>query len=376
MDWRDQVHRPTLVVNRSRAEQNIKTMAEKATRSGVSFRPHFKTHQSALVAEWFARHGVQQITVSSVRMALYFAAHGWDDITIAFPVNLREIDDINDLAAKVRLNLLVESAEVVNALADKLHTGVGIFIKIDVGYGRTGITWDRQQDVIDVTRAISTSERLDFRGLLTHAGHTYHIHSRHARAGIFKQASERLEGLRRALIDAGVVAGPEACLLSVGDTPGATAVDRFEGVDEVRPGNFVYFDAQQYQLGSCNEDQLAAAVACPVVAVHPERNEIVLYGGAIHLSKQSELLKSEDDSSGRMFGYLTEARGDGWGAIDPRHYVNRVSQEHGVARVSSEMCRQVKPGDILCVIPVHSCLSVDLLDTAITTEGDLFALDL
>ncbi len=376
MDWREQVHRPTLVVNRSRAEQNIKAMAAKAARSGVRFRPHFKTHQSALVAEWFAGHGVQQITVSSVRMALYFAAHGWDDITIAFPVNLREIDDINDLADKVKLNLLVETTEVAAALAEKLHTEVGIFIKIDVRYGRTGIAWDRAQDVVDLARTLSTSEGLSFRGLLTHAGHTYHIHSKQARAEIFKQASERMQNLRRALLDAGVVAGPEECLLSVGDTPGATAVEQFKGVDELRPGNFVYFDAQQYQLGTCREEQLAAAVACPVVAVHPERNEIVLYGGAIHLSKQSELLKSEDDSSGRMFGYLTAASADGWGAIEPDHYVSRVSQEHGVARVSTEMCRRTKPGDILCVIPVHSCLAVDLLDTAITTDGDLFALDL
>ena len=77
-----------------------------------------------------------------------------------------------------------------------------------------------------------------------------------------------------------------------------------------------------------------------------------------------------------MYGYLTAATAEGWGSIEPEHYISRVSQEHGVARVSTEMCRQVQPGDVMCVIPVHSCLSVDLLDTAITTEGDLFALDL
>src|SRR6056297_3126307 len=125
MDWREQVQRPTLVVNRQRAEQNIKTMAEKAARSGVIFRPHFKTHQSAVVAEWFAAFGMQQITVSSVRMALYFAAHVWTDITIAFSVNLLEIDDINDLADKVTLNLLVESADAIRELANKLQADVG-----------------------------------------------------------------------------------------------------------------------------------------------------------------------------------------------------------------------------------------------------------
>jgi D-serine deaminase-like pyridoxal phosphate-dependent protein len=376
MDWRDQVQRPTLVVNRQRAEQNIKQMAEKAARSGVRFRPHFKTHQSAPVAEWFKHRGVQHITVSSVRMALYFAAHGWEDISIAFPVNLREIDDINDLAERVNLNLLLESSKVAFELAGKLHTAVGVFIKIDIGYGRTGVAWDRGDEVIDVVRAVQAADRLVFKGLLTHAGHTYHIHSKQARAEIFKQTAGRMQRLRAALIADGIVSSAKECIISVGDTPGATAVDSFSGVDEVRPGNFVYFDAQQYRLGSCREPELAAAVACPVVAVHPERNEIVLYGGAIHLSGQFELLSSEDNSSGRMYGYITTATSEGWGPIKPEQYISRVSQEHGVARVSAEMCRQVQPGDILCVIPVHSCLSVDLLDTAITTEGDLFALDL
>src|SRR6056297_1576906 len=159
MDWRDQVQRPSLVVNRERAEANIKTMAEKAARSGVMFRPHFKTHQSAHVADWFAACGVQVITVSSVRMALYFAAHGWKDITIAFPVNLREIDDINDLADKVNLNLLVLSEAVTEKLASRLKTQVGLWIKIDVGYGRTGIPWDRTGDVVKLAAQIVQAER-------------------------------------------------------------------------------------------------------------------------------------------------------------------------------------------------------------------------
>ncbi len=375
MDWRDQIQRPTLVVNKNRAENNIRKMAEKASQSGVEFRPHFKTHQSAVVAEWFAEGGVQHITVSSVRMALYFAAHGWKDITIAFPVNLREIDDINDLAGKVNLHLLVLSEGVAAKLSSELKAEVGVWIKVDVGYGRTGIPWDNVEGVVDLAALIKRSEMLHFKGLLTHAGQTYHIHSTQARAEIFKQTEDRMQRLRDHIIESGVATRDE-CLISVGDTPGTTAVKSFQGVDEVRPGNFVFFDAQQYRLGSCSDEDIAAAVACPVVAVHPERKEVLLYGGAIHLSAQFEVLSSENDSSGRMYGYVTEPRSDGWGPIKNENYVRGVSQEHGVARVSEEMCRRLKPGDVLCVIPVHSCLAVDLLDTAITTEGDFFSLDM
>jgi D-serine deaminase-like pyridoxal phosphate-dependent protein len=82
------IQKPTLLLSRQRAMANIEKMAQKALHSGVRFRPHFKTHQSAQVGEWFREFGVEAITVSSVEMALYFAQHGWRDITIAFPVNL------------------------------------------------------------------------------------------------------------------------------------------------------------------------------------------------------------------------------------------------------------------------------------------------
>src|SRR6476620_10300974 len=90
-----QITRPTLLLDEARCRRNIERMASKARRSNVRFRPHFKTHQSAQIGEWFREAGVNAITVSSVKMAEYFASHGWDDITIAFPANWREIEAIN-----------------------------------------------------------------------------------------------------------------------------------------------------------------------------------------------------------------------------------------------------------------------------------------
>jgi len=39
-------------------------------------------------------------------MAKYFADHGWKDITIAFPVNIREIGLIEKIRESCTLNLL------------------------------------------------------------------------------------------------------------------------------------------------------------------------------------------------------------------------------------------------------------------------------
>ncbi|MEJ0055890.1 MAG: hypothetical protein WDN75_09720 [Bacteroidota bacterium] len=74
-------------------------MAEKARKLKVSFRPHFKTHQSHEVGRWFRAEGVNSCTVSSVKMASYFAEDGWKDITVAFPLNVLEIKEVNRLGS-------------------------------------------------------------------------------------------------------------------------------------------------------------------------------------------------------------------------------------------------------------------------------------
>ena len=83
----------------------------------LSFDLISKRHQSAEVGEWFREKGVSRITVSSVEMAEYFAQHGWQDITIAFSVNIRQMNRIRQLAQTIRLGVLVENAEAVESLS-------------------------------------------------------------------------------------------------------------------------------------------------------------------------------------------------------------------------------------------------------------------
>src|SRR5512140_22273 len=92
------IKKPELLLDESKCRRNIRTMADKARSSKVIFRPHFKTHQSLEIGNWFREEGVNSITVSSVTMANHFARAGWKDITIAFPVNLREEKEIEKLS--------------------------------------------------------------------------------------------------------------------------------------------------------------------------------------------------------------------------------------------------------------------------------------
>ena len=82
---------------------NLRRMRAKADASGTRFRPHVKSHNSPRIAALYREVGVTAITVSSVEMARRFADAGWDDITIAFPLNVRALPELRRLAADVRL---------------------------------------------------------------------------------------------------------------------------------------------------------------------------------------------------------------------------------------------------------------------------------
>jgi D-serine deaminase-like pyridoxal phosphate-dependent protein len=351
-EFLDSIQKPTLVMNETRARRNLKRMAAKAAAQQIRFRPHFKTHQSAEIGEWFREEGVSAITVSSMSMAVYFAGNGWNDILVAFPVNLREMDAIRALASSVRLGLLVESIWSVERLGAGLQTPVDIWIKIDSGMHRAGLDVEDSAAVFALAQAVRQYPQLRLRGLLTHAGQTYHAHSPEEIRRMYAGSVQAMNVLR------GELEGRLGAKLEVsaGDTPGCTLCDDLGPVDEIRPGNFLFFDAMMRDLGVCAWEDVAVAVACPLVALHPHRSEALIYGGSIHLSK--EFL--EADGHG-FYGYAAFLSDDSWQPGDPSSRVISLSQEHGVVHLASADFERLKVGDLLYILPVHSCLVVDAL---------------
>ncbi len=345
----EDIIRPTPIVDELRARENIAKMAAKAKRLGLDFRPHFKTHQSAAIGEWFRDEGVRAITVSSLGMAAYFAEAGWSDITVAFPFNPREAALARELAEGTRLGLLVDSEEALRATSE-LGASARVWIEIDTGYGRTGLRWDLPDSIVALTQALGEQE---FAGILTHNGSVY---SAGNPAGILRSHAESLERMRS------VAAALGDCFLSIGDTPGCVLADDFDGAHEIRPGNFVFFDLMQRALGVCDDSEIALALACPVVGVYEDR--LMLYGGAVHLSKES--LK---DRGRCIYGALAK---DGFGEVDGSSPLVVLSQEHGKV-LAGESAAKLKIGDPALVYPVHSCLTADLYNEYRTVDGKVIS---
>jgi D-serine deaminase-like pyridoxal phosphate-dependent protein len=360
----EKITKPTFLLDESKAKQNLITMAAKAQKQNIRFRPHFKTHQSRMIGAWFRDEGVAAITVSSIDMAMYFAEDGWNDITIAFPVNRHQITDIQELSKLCRLGLVIEDVDTVRFLSNHLDTAIDFWIKIDTGYHRTGISWDAVDTASDLGRIIQVNNLFRFRGLLTHSGHTYHAQSAKEIQDIYAQTVQRMNILRAELGDRGFF-GLE---ISVGDTPGCSLVTDFGEVDEIRPGNFIFYDMQQRKLEVCKDHDIAVALACPVVAVHPERGEVVIHGGAVHLAKDAF-----EDSGRTVFGAVCLPDGNGWGEPIPDAYVIRLSQEHGVIKMPFDRLEKLQVGDWVCVLPAHSCLTLHAMRSLTGLSGQIYS---
>ena len=162
---------------------------------------------------------------------------------------------------------------------------------------------------------------------------------------------------------------PDKTILSTGDTPSCSLIGDFSGFDEIRPGNFVFFDLMQYFLGSCNFDEIALIVACPVVEKNLRRKEIIIYGGGVHLSKDH--IKANNGET--IYGKAVLLNGNGWSAVSKNDFVRTISQEHGIIISSDELFRSVNIGDLIGIVPVHSCMTADLLRQYHTLEGKIIS---
>ena len=353
--------RPTLVLNKTICLQNIELMLEKAKRHHLRFRPHFKTHQSIEIGRWFRQLGVKCITVSSVSMAKYFAGDGWDDITIAIPFNVHETDDLNELLLGSQINILVDCAETVTHLAGKLKHPVGVLIKISTGYNRSGISFSSYSNIDLVLNVIHSNSNLVFKGFLTHSGHTYNALSRNEVQNIQFDTVQKMGQLKRVYIKK----YPDL-EISIGDTPGCSISENFQGIDEIRPGNFVFYDLIQQSLGACNIDDIAVRMHCPVISKQQSRNEIIIYGGAIHFSK--DWLQHIDGKPN--YGRIVIKQNNENILLSQTSYLSRLSQEHGVLKVTSKEFRMINLGDIVEIIPVHACLTAHAMGQYVTTKGE------
>ena len=252
-------------------EANLARMAALARAAGLRLRPHAKTHKSPHVAVRQLAHGASGLTVATLREAEVFADAGVEDLLIAHPpVGEPKLRRLQELAGRVRrLAVALDEPE----LAAALPAAVEALWEVDSGLHRLG-SEPGQETVRGVRALVSVIGEARFRGLLTHGGHAYGGDREQAARDETAALTESAHLLRQQ--------GIPVRELSVGSTPTAGFAAAGSGLTEMRPGTYVFGDANQVALGSQRLEECALGVVASVVST--SRGRVVLDSGSKALS--------------------------------------------------------------------------------------------
>jgi D-serine deaminase-like pyridoxal phosphate-dependent protein len=358
---------PALILDLAVLERNCAAMVERAKRHGVRLRPHLKTAKSAAVAEIATRGQFGGITVSTVAEAAYFAASQFTDLTYGVGIAPDKIPALAAIQRKhgATINLILDNvatAAAAAAGAEKEQSTFPVSIEIDTGGARAGVD-PEDPELLAVARAIGESKSLKLSGVLSHAGHSYHAHGADE---IRRIAEQERSGVVRAAQRI-TAAGLPCETVSVGSTPTAVYAERLDGVTEMRPGVYTFFDLDQVGLGVCTEDDIAVSVLATVIGHNRRTNRILIDAGALALSKD---LSASEFTQDVGYGFIRPVRGT---VLPPVHlFVGEVHQEHGsIAAAKGELPWDALPvGAKVRVLPNHACLTVAPFDRYHVDRGD------
>jgi D-serine deaminase-like pyridoxal phosphate-dependent protein len=340
---------PALVLDVARVRRNAERMRGRVAGMGARLRPHVKTHKCAEVARLQTSAGSAALTVSTLAEARWFAARGFTDLTYAVPIEPGKFAEAIKLARDCeRLALLTDDAGIpaqLDAAARAANIKLDLFLKVDCGYHRCGVE-PETGEAFEIPRRILDASHLRFAGILTHAGHSYHSHSLDELHAIAQRERDVMVEFASALRDAGI----PVPVVSIGSTPTISTVEHLEGVDEARPGNYIFFDAFQATLGSCSFEDCALTVLASVVHRDSTRRKVAIDAGAIALSKDRGAV---DIDSTCGYGRVLDLEGRD---LDLR--VSTLSQEHGMIEIDDEtLFDRLKVGTRLRILANHSCLT-------------------
>lgn len=345
---------PATLIDLDRLEKNIREWQAHVDKCGVKFRTHIKTHKIPEIARMQIAAGARGIVSAKVSEAEPFAAAGIEDVCIAYPVvGEMKWQRLAELAKPLRsLTVNCDSEEAAHGLskaASKAGVTINIQIDIDSGLHRGGIPWEDTAAVEYLATVVGSLPGLRFAGITTYRssgfpGAPNAKDAGHAEGRLLVEAASRLQAK-----------GVEVSEVSAGSTPTGRWVAEVAGVTEVRAGNYVFNDLMQLDHGIASEDQLALSVLCTVASMAG--------GGRLTIDGGTKTFSG--DAGGVGTGRAVPASIAR--AVDRRIFVDRLNEEHGMARTEED----VKLGEKIRFFPYHACTCANLNDEIIGFRGEL-----
>ncbi len=326
---------PALIVDLDIMERNLRRVADYCASHSLRLRPHTKTHKSISIARQQLALGAAGLTVAKSGEAEVMLGAEPRDLLVAYPViGEAKLRRLSAVAGMTRVTIALDSliaAKLLSDAAQSTNAHFGVLVEIDVGLARVGVP---PSDALDLTRAIMALPGLEWRGITFYPGH------------IKDQNEEKLSQLSAAIariVGQFTDAGLKPEIVSGGSTPALYHSHEIEGLNEIRPGTYVFNDLNTVAAGACSLDDCAASVLVTVVS-HAADDRMIVDGGSKTFS--SDRLSSGGPGHGRVM----EA---------PGAVFHKMNEEHGFIDLSQAE-RKFEIGEKVRIIPNHICVAVNL----------------
>jgi D-serine deaminase-like pyridoxal phosphate-dependent protein len=284
--------------------------------------------------------GAVGLTVAKVGEAEVMLDAAPPDMLVAYPVIGRaKLVRLMAVARRARVTVALDSpvaAQQLSEAARAAGVNVGVLAETDVGLGRVGVS--PGAELLDLARGIERLASLSFEGIAFYPGHI----KDNSAAG--REALAALGGLIQSILADFRREGIQARIVSGGSTPSLYHSHELPGLNEIRPGTYVYNDWNTVASGACTPDECAATLLVTVVST-ARPGQIIVDGGSKTFS--SDRLAGSAEST---FGHVVEA---------PEAVFHKMNEEHGYVDVR-QCDRKFEIGERLRIVPNHICVAVNL----------------
>lgn len=353
---------PAILLDLDRMERNIKRYHQAAIERGKEVWPMVKTHKSLEIARLQAQHGCTGFLCGTLDEAEALAEAGFDNLMYAYPVaTAPSVQRVVALAKKCRFLVRLDGLDAARALdrgAAEAGVNIDYTIIVDSGLHRFGVKPENIRAFADEMRRFS---HLTLRGISTHPGQVYGAVCREDVARCCREERQAMAAAADALREGGFAVE----LVTSGSTPTFFGALEEETINVCHPGNYVYHDVIQLSMEAAAEEACALSVLASVIS-HPSEDLFLCDAG-------SKCLGLDQGAHG-----CGSIRGFGRVMGHPELTVSGLSEEVGKLHVDGPTTLQV--GDLIRIIPNHSCSTANLTDYCIGLRGDtaerLIAVDL
>jgi D-serine deaminase-like pyridoxal phosphate-dependent protein len=343
----EQLDTPALIVDLDIMDRNLRRAADYALVHGLRLHPHTKTHKIPELGKRQLGLGAAGLTVAKVSEGEVMMRADPHSLLVAYPVlGDRKLERLARLAQNAEITVAVDSEVAVQQLAQAAEfyeTPIQVYIEIDMGLGRMGVS--SVDDAVALGKIVARHRSIELVGLTFYPGHVKQTREAEEQTILLSQRLHRfLQGFSMAGLPVRIVSG--------GSTPLLYHSHLVEGLNEIRPGTYIFNDRNTVMGGACGWADCAASILATVVST-AKPGQVIIDGGSKTFS--SDRLSTGDDAYfGRVVGY------------DLARF-HKMNEEHGFVEIADHA---LQVGDRLRVIPNHVCVAVNLHEYVYGIRGD------